>query len=407
MDPERERIQADLLGIIQGEVRCDDLFLQMYASDASIYEIQPLGVVRPRSLADVVTCTQYAAEQGISIHARGAGSGLAGESLGPGLIIDFSHRMRRLLHMDEDTVRVQSGISLAYLNRRLAASGRKIGPAPANLAVTTVGSFVALDASGSHWLKYGSARSHVRSVQVVLADGEVVEFGQRQNPDRHAVSWDERTAANLAGRVADLARRHAGTIAEHRPATLVNRCGYDLYDVVKEDHVDMARLMVGSEGTLGLFTEVTLQTVPIPAHRGVALLLFERLELAARAALELSRFRPWACDLLDRRLMRLAGESDMRFQLLLPEVTEASLLIEVQDDDPAEVRGRLQQMIQFIQRKKKLAFDAKLALDEEGVAFYWQLAEHVVPTLYRLKGHTRALPFVEDIAVPPAPNLLV
>ena len=402
MDPERERIQADLRGVIEGEVRCDDLTLQMYASDASIYEIKPLGVVRPRSVADVVACTQYATEHGISLHPRGAGSGLAGESLGPGLVIDFSYRMRRLLDVDQETVRVQSGMPLAQLNRRLVATGRKIGPDPANLAATTVGSVVALDASGSHWLKYGSARPHVRSVQVVLADGRCVEFDQQ-----HPLGSDSRTpqqsqVASLARRVADLAQRHDRTIQDKRPKALVSRCGYHLYDVVQNDYVNLASLMVGSEGTLGLITEVTLDTVPVPAHRGVALLLFERLELAARAALELRRFSPWACDLLDRRLMRLAGESDIRFQLLVPSVTEASLLVEVQDDDPAEVRGRLQQMIQFIQRKKKLAFDAKLALEEEEVAFYWKLAEHVVPTLYRLKGQTRALPFVEDVAVPPA-----
>ena len=91
MDQERERIQADLRGVIDGEVRCDDLFLQMYASDASVYEIRPTGVVRPRSLSDVVACVQYAAENNLPIHARGAGTGVAGESLGPGLMLDFSH----------------------------------------------------------------------------------------------------------------------------------------------------------------------------------------------------------------------------------------------------------------------------------------------------------------------------
>ena len=94
MDQERERIQADLRGLLDGDVRCDDVFVQMYATDASIYEVRPLGDVRPRSTSDVVACVQYATENEIPLHARGAGTGLAGESLGPGLVLDFSHAMR-------------------------------------------------------------------------------------------------------------------------------------------------------------------------------------------------------------------------------------------------------------------------------------------------------------------------
>src|SRR4026207_1030990 len=109
MDQERERIQADLRGLLEGEVNCDDLFVQMYASDASIYEIQPLGIVRPRGVNDVVAVVRYAAEENIPIHARGAGSGVAGESLGRGLVVDFSYYMRRLLEMNGDTVRIQPG----------------------------------------------------------------------------------------------------------------------------------------------------------------------------------------------------------------------------------------------------------------------------------------------------------
>ena len=115
MDQERQRIQDDLRGRLDGEVRCDDLMLQLYANDASIFEIRPLGVVRPRGVSDVVACVKYAAENGIPLHARGAGTGLAGESLGPGLVIDFSHGMRRILEINESTARIQPGVVHATL----------------------------------------------------------------------------------------------------------------------------------------------------------------------------------------------------------------------------------------------------------------------------------------------------
>src|SRR5438128_3861999 len=177
MEPLRERIQADLRGLLSGEVFCDDHFTLMYASDASIYQMRPLGVVRPQGLADVRAVVRYAAEQSLPIHPRGAGTGLAGESLGPGLVVDFSRAMRRIIGTSGDTVTVQPGVVLGQLNRYLAAFGRQFGPDPATGGVTTMGSVLALDNSGSNWLLHGSARSHVVNMQIVLADGETIEAG--------------------------------------------------------------------------------------------------------------------------------------------------------------------------------------------------------------------------------------
>ena len=178
MDPDQQRIEEDLRGLVQGDVRCDDVFTQLYATDASIYELRPLGVVRPRTADDVVAIVRYAAENHLPIHARGAGTGLAGESVGRGLVVDFSRYFRRIVADDEDRVRVQPGVVLESLNRYLRQSGRLFGPDPAMRSVTTMGSVVAIDAGGSHWPRYGSARQHVEELQVVLADGTLLRVGQ-------------------------------------------------------------------------------------------------------------------------------------------------------------------------------------------------------------------------------------
>ena len=133
-------------------------------------------MIRPRSAADVVACVQYAAEKHIPVHARGAGSGVAGESLGPGLVVDFSKFLRRIVDFDSEQVCVQPGMVHERLNAQLRPRGRLFGPDPANSDVTTVGGMIAVDASGSRWLKYGSVRRHVKSLQVVLADGQLLEF---------------------------------------------------------------------------------------------------------------------------------------------------------------------------------------------------------------------------------------
>ncbi len=401
MDPERQRIQDDLRGLVRGDVYCDDLFLQLYATDASVYEIRPLGIVRPRNAADVAACMQYAAEKRIPVQARGAGTGLAGESLGRGLVIDFSRYMRRIVRVDEDRVRVQPGMVHAMLNDHLSARGKLFGPDPAMSLVTTIGSVVAIDASGSHWLQYGSARRHVQSLQVVLADGTIWELGHEPIPATNGEPARSRKD-ELILQLSTLFNTHAQLIAERQPKTMLNRSGYQLGDVLDSGGLHLERLLTGSEGTLGLITEVTLSTVTPPRYRAMGVLFFESLERAAQAVQEILPFEPCACDLLDRRHLSLARENYPEYALLVPAETEALLLVEQSGDDATAVRNGLTQTVDRVRRKKHLAFDARQAFDREEIDTYCQLARRVVPSLHRLKGSTRPLPFVEDLAVPPA-----
>ncbi len=317
LDQQRERIQDDIRGLIAGEVRCNDVFLQLFASDASIYEVKPLGVIRPRSAADVSACVRYAAEKRIPIHARGAGTGVAGESLGPGLILDFSAHLRRVIRLDPERVRVQPGVVYERLNEALRPLGRVLGPDPASGQVTTVGSMIAIDAAGSRWLKYGSMRRHVQSLQVVLADGEVLEVGREPLADGASASTIPRKR-DLVNRLAALLTKNAELIRRHQPNTPQNHCGYDLIDILADGQIDLARLLVGSEGTLALITEATLRTEPLPRHRGVAVILFDSVEKAARAVPDVVASGPTACDLMDRRHLSLARAAEAAFRSVDP-----------------------------------------------------------------------------------------
>ncbi len=407
LDQQRERIQDDLRGLIAGEVRCDDVFVQLYASDASIYEIKPLGVVRPRSAADVAACVRYAAEKHIPIHARGAGTGSAGESLGPGLIVDFTRGLARVKYIDAETVRVQPGVSLERLNANLRRTGRVFGPDAAS-GVSTVGGMIAIDGAGSRWLKYGSTRRHVVSLEVVLADGSILEAGRE--PLQNGASADANPRKReLIGRLVSLLAGGQELIRGHQPTSRVNRCGYGLADVLGEGYLDLAKLLAGSEGTLALVTEAVLATQPLPRHRGVALLLFESLEKASRSVLEVLFHQPSACDLMDRRHLGLARENEVRFDLLIPRETEAVLLVELDGGSQWEVRDRLHRLVDQIHRKRQLAFGTRQAFDAAEVELFWQLARKITPTLYRMKGPTRPVPLVEDVAVGPEvlPEFLV
>ncbi|MCG8449335.1 MAG: anaerobic glycerol-3-phosphate dehydrogenase subunit C [Pirellulales bacterium] len=398
MDVEQQRIEEDLRGQIAGEVRCDDLFVQLYASDASIYEVPPLGVVRPRSVDDVVATVRYAAAHDITLHPRGSGSGLAGESLGRGLVVDFSRYMRRIVDISDDTARVQAGVVLDKLNAKLAEQGRLFGPDPAMSHVTTMGSVVAIDASGSHWPVYGSARQHIQSLEVVLASGEVTQLSVHDVPQTDEASV---LATVLCG-LDSIFKQYAEEIRTHQPHSLVNTCGYRLDDVRLDDKLHLARLLAGSEGTLGLITEVTVSTSPLPPQVGSALLFFESLDRAALAAIELQTLETSACDLMDRRHLSLARESDPRYELLIPQAAEAVLLIEHQADSVDLLQDRLATTVDRLQHQAKLASGAYIAADRYDHDMLWQLSKHYVPTLYRLKGYTRPIPIIEDIALAPA-----
>lgn len=400
LDPQRQRILDDLRGSISGEVRCDDIYLQLYASDASIYEIKPLAVVRPRSAADVAACVQYGAEKGIPIHARGAGSGVAGGALGRGLVIDFSKYLRRLIRADEETVRVQPGLVHERLNGHLRSQGRVFGPDPANSAVTTIGSMIAIDASGSRWCRYGSVRRHVHSVHIVLADGQTMELGRE--PLVNGASADPNPRKReLVSRLASLLIAHADVIRQHHPQGPLRRCGYNVFDVLSEGTLDMAGLVTGSEGTLALVTEATLATQPLARHRGVVLLLFEGLERAARAVPAILPQKPSACELMDRRHLSLARQSEVRLDLLIPAETEAALLVEFEGDEPGDLRERMQGVIDEVRNRSRLAFGVRQAFDQEETELFWKLANRAQPLLYRMKGPRRRAPVVEDVAVPP------
>jgi len=414
VDDRRARIIEDLTPELQGEIRCDPLTVSMYSTDGSLYQVAPLGVVAPRSRDDVLALARYAAQENIPLIARGAGTGLAGESLGAGLIVDFSRHMTAIESVGNDTVRVQPGVVCRQLNQMLLQYGRYFPPDPSGASVTTVGSMLSLDAAGSHSVRVGSTRDHVQSIEVVLADGNCFELGDEfpaGTPMEGGFQLDgaeSLTDAGLAqGRrrliheLSQILERNSGLIAERQPPLIRNRCGYFLRGVLESGKLRLPRMLVGSEGTLGLFTSATLHTAPLPAHRGVVLLLFGKLETAIRAVQAIAPHQPSACDLLDRRLLSLAREADPRFEQIIPAEAESALIVEQTGFSSSQIRRRIEMVVEQVRSDVEREIIAHPAYSLEEVDFLWSLPEKVVPMLTRLQGMTRPLPFVEDVAVPP------
>ena len=408
MDADQSRIEADLRGVLDGEVYCHPLRTQLYASDASIYEIAPIAVVRPRHADDVAQCVKYAAENSLPLFPRGGGTGLAGQSLGPGIILDFSRFMRRMIQVDTSKLvaRVQPGLALADMNRVLAKDRLMFGPDPPTRAVTTIGSVLAIDTLGSHFLRYGTAGATLLSAQCVLADGDQVLL--ERTPWRTPTS-ESAKLNNLVSEIGQLLWTNRAITKSPPWRGVARGCGYRMESAFDHDHVDMARLQSGAEGTLSILTEATVKLETMPGARGVVLMFFEKLELAARAALEARRDNVAACDLMDRRLIEIARELDPRYEAMLPRGAEALLLIEQQGADVPEVRSRLGALIQRIVRRAPSTQHSRIIVDDAERDFIWKLSRRVIPRLYRLRGSSRPLPFVEDISIPPdrLPEFLV
>ncbi len=400
MDERRARIHDDLRGILGGELLFEPIARAPYAHDASLYEIDPLGVVVPRTRDDVVVLVKYAAENAIPLHARGAGTGLAGETLGPGLVIDFSRHFRRIVEIGPDYVVVQPGVVLDVLNAHLAPLGRRIGPDPSHSEARTIGGMVGLDAAGIRSLRYGTTADHVQALAVVFANGEAADVGFEPWPSADDHEPDD-YKGHVVRKLGTLYRRQVELIARRRPLSPRNRAGYALGAAASPIGVDLARLLVGSEGTLALVTEVRLGTVPLPAAQAVAVLPFGRIVEAAGAVGECLKSGPSACELFDWRSLSLARDVVPALRPWIAEEAESALVVELDGDDPAEVMDRLRAMIRRVERLGLLVAEPHEATRRADCDFLLGLRKAITPSLMRMKGPRRPVPFMEDIAVPP------
>ena len=241
MDEQRRRIVEDLSGEFDGELRCDDLAVSMYASDASLFQVRPLGVACPRSAEDVVVLARYASEASIPLIARGAGSSVTGAAMGDGLIVDFSRYMREIESIDEGSVTVQPGVVLDRLNEKLREQGRYFPPDPSNAAVTTIGGMLGVDSAGSRAVLIGSTRDHVVTVDLVTAGGNLMNCGiesldfQRQIANPFVTEADGFASASIhrtiVSKLGKLLADNAELIEKHQPSMFRNTSGYYLRGV--------------------------------------------------------------------------------------------------------------------------------------------------------------------------------
>lgn len=433
-----DRIREDLEGELHGQVLTDAVTRALYSTDASIFQVMPAAVVVPADEEDVRQVVRYARENRLPIAARGAGSGLAGESLTPGIVLDFSKHFRAIVQQGDDQVRVQSGVVYRQLQEALAQRGRQLAIDMASAAQCTIGGMLANNASGARAIRYGYMRDHVLRLRCVWDDGSVEDCGRSepyppQAPDqvtpgngkagsggqsnsangRQSQSGEREPAGSIAvgesqlqnSRKARIIRGLLPLVEQHRelfltcrPRTPFSRCGYALDHLLGSAGADLAGLVVGSEGTLALITEATLSTVPIPMERALVLVAFASLESAARSAEQALPFCPSACELLDRRLLSLTLEARPEYRRIVSADAEAVLLVEFESEQAGAQRQA--QSWQLFARDLPGVVGSYLAGSTAEVEWLWQLRHTALPLLHALPGPEQPTPYIEDVGVP-------
>jgi FAD/FMN-containing dehydrogenase/Fe-S oxidoreductase len=450
-DVDRPALVADLQARIDGEVRFDEYSRSLYATDASAYEQTPIGVVLPRSTADVASVVAYCADREIPVLPRGGGTSLAGQAVNEAVVLDFTAHMGELVEVDPDERRAtaQAGTVLAELNGELEPHGLKFAPDPAAGNRSAVGGAVGNNSTGAHSLQYGKTDAYVEACEVVLADGSIERFGEitvRKLRERADPS------GSLLERIYEALRQvideEAHAVGEVFPQLKRNVSGYNLDRLVAEAYgepdafdekrgetitlegepdpdetVNLARVFAGSEGTLGVLTEVTVSLEPIPETTAVALLTYhDLLEAMADVDTIVRNHDPAAIEAIDDVLIDLAGRTEEFADVVaqLPAGTETALLVEFYAESEAHGREQVADLLadrfpddavpdptadedggdESGETDPARAFDALEAHAADERAELWKLRKSAAPILLSRTSDAKHISFIEDTAVP-------
>ena len=370
------------------EVVFDNLTRQLYATDASPYQIVPQAVAFPKSPAQASSMIKAAAQAGVPVIPRGAGTGLSGGAIGEGLVVDFARHNRQIFEFDKDrrTVLVGPGLVLDQLNAFLKPRGFRFGPDVATSSRATLGGMIANDSSGSHTPVYGTTGMHVNLLHIVLADGNVVKVGPGLD-----------TLQRQRNLVEDLVALNEMQIAERFPPGLLKRWpGYGLARVM-QDPKNLLPILTGSEGTLAAIVGAELKIVPLPEESGVGLIFFASVTEAMQATEALLELKPAAIEHIDRPLFdQTRGQREFKAARDLLELDqkpcESILIVEFFED----AKERL-----ALLKKKRLGL-RKLILQSAAEAdLVWSVRKAGLSLLTSCKGSAKPACFIEDAAVRP------
>lgn len=367
----------------------------LHASDASLYRLPPLAVARPRHREEVEAALAVCREQGVPLTARGAGTSIAGNAVGPGLVLDLRRHLGRVLSVDPRTATavVEPGAVHADVQAAARPHGLRLGPDPSTHTRCTVGGMVGNNACGARALGYGRTSDNVLGLEVLLASGETLRL--RSPVDGTTGTGADRPDAEVVAAARGLVADHLRVVRTEFGRFGRQVSGYALEHLLPEHGGDLTRTLVGSEGTLALVQQVTLRLVRDEPHRLLVVLGFPDVGAAADAAPATLAVGPTACEGMDRRLLEPLFRSGRQRESSFPD-GGGLLLVELAGDDPAELRHRAGQLVRDVGTPHARTLD-----HPDEAAALWSVREDAAGIAARTLDGAPAHAGWEDAAVPP------
>ena len=401
---------------VTGEIRTDAYSKMLYSTDASIYQVEPHGVLIPRNIEDIHAAAELAARHKVNILPRTSGSSLAGQAVNEALVIDFTRHLDQVLEVNQEEkwVRVQPGIVLDQLNIDMQPYGLQFGPDPASSDRAAMGGIVSNNSTGSHSIMYGMTADHVLEMNVILSDGSTAKFG----PLEAAQLLQKQQLSTFEG---DIYRRLGDMFIDPANHAVIKagtprhwrRCGgYNLDRFIpdgvsfhwpRDSRFNLAKLMSGAEGTLAVITELKLNLVDKPKHTALAIIHFDELYTALSAVPSLLQVDPSAVELLDNLGLTMCREVPKYARLLKGFVQgepNCLLITEFYGASEAELQAKMKRLDDHLQREKLGQGAVVKVVDPAAQRNVWTVRKVGLGLLMSIKGDHKPIPFIEDAAVP-------
>ncbi len=389
-------LEQELGRALEGDVRFDQYSRLLYSTDASMYQMEPIGVVQ--------AVLELANRENVAVLPRGGGTSLTGQTVNRAVVMDFSRWMQGILEVNREEMwaRVQPGVVQDELNAHVRPLGLLFGPDTSTSNRATIGGMLGNNSGGSHSIAYGLTIEHVIEITALLADGSRVVFGE-VTPDAFRAKM---RASGLEGQiyreVARIRDQYAGDIRQRYPKHWRRVCGYNLDEVVKDRPLNMARLVVGSEGTLLTIVEAKMRLVPRPNATAVDVIHYRDIQEALLSSQAILETGPYAVELTDKMILDLARgniEQSKRMGFVQGD-PGAILIVEYAGDTPAEVKAKVE-ALEARRAAARFGYAAHIALDVAEQQSIWKLRKAGLGLLLGTRGEAKPIAFIEDTAVDP------
>ncbi|WP_420629258.1 FAD-binding and (Fe-S)-binding domain-containing protein [Candidatus Leptofilum sp.] len=402
-----------------GDLRTDEYSRILYSTDASIYQVKPHAVLLPQTVDDVQAAVELAAKHQVPLLPRTGGSSLAGQAVNQALVMDFTRHLDKVLEVNQEEmwVRAQPGIVLDALNIYLRKYGLQFGPDPASSNRAAMGGIVSNNSTGSHSIMYGMTADHVLEMELLLADGTLTRFG----PLASAALLQHTQKSGLEG---DIYRQlHALTLDPTNQETIRSgtprhwrRCGgYNLdrlipvangrptYHWPYDERFNLAKLVCGAEGGLGVITELKLNLVPLPRHTALAIVHFNSLPEALTAVPLMLEVGPSAVELLDNLGLTMCRDVPEYARLLstfIQGTPNCVLITEFYGESEAELLSKIDNLERHLKGQLVNFTAVSRALTSQQQTDVWTVRKVGLGLMMSIKGDHKPIPFIEDAAVP-------